>query len=262
LPSCFTVACEEFPDLDDASCVLGQEEEEDTEEEEQEEEDDSKMPAVLKTKKPLRQSTLMQTMRNYYQGPTLVSPVAATMPVTPIQPQLLDRSFMPPFFITEYPIDPVTRRVGVIVNLPGGVASEDIHDVAVWLDEEAVELHVQVKLHHYMTGLQFFPQMTAATAPGKKQKYDPDHIKLFKLHLQMYQANLRLMAFDGIYYRAWIPLAGYNVSHGIVTEDDWEILQSKIPTGGVDLAILVVILRMPVKKHYTDKFIRGPKQFL
>jgi len=111
-----------------------------------------------------------------------------------------------------------------------------------------------------MTGLQFFPQMTAATAPGKKWKYDPDHMKLFKLHLQMYQANLHLMAFDNIYYRARIPLEGYNVAHdGIVTEDDWEILHSKIPIGGVDLAVLVVILCMPVKKHYTEKL---PKQFL
>jgi len=148
------------------------------------------------------------------------------------------------------------------VNLPGGIASQNINDVAVWLDEEAVELNIQVKLHHYMTGLQFFPQMALATAPGKKRKYDPDHIKLFKLHLQMYQANLRLTAFDDIFYKARIPLEGYNVAHGIVTEEDWEILQSKIPTGGVELAILVVILRTPVKKHYTDEFIRGPKQFL
>jgi len=80
--------------------------------------------------------------RNYYQGPTLVLPVAV-MPVTPMmEPQLLERSFMPPYFIMEYPIDPVTCRVGVVMNLPGGVASQNINDVAVWLDEEVVELNI------------------------------------------------------------------------------------------------------------------------
>jgi len=91
--------------------------------------------------KPLWQSTLTQMTRNYNQGPTLVSPVAA-MPVAPMKPQLLERSFMPPYFITEYPINPVTHRVGIVMNLPGGVASHNINDVAVWLDEEVVELNI------------------------------------------------------------------------------------------------------------------------
>ncbi len=87
------------------------------------------------------------------------------------------------------------------------------------------ELVIQVKLHSYMTGLKFFPQLKSTMGPGKKPKYDPLIMHLFELHLQMYQANLRLMAFDD--YKARIPLEGYNVLHGAVTEDDWEILQSK-----------------------------------
>ncbi len=92
-----------------------------------------KMPAVAnappKPEKPLRQLTLTQNVRDYY-GPTLVSPVAAAMPVAE-EHQLLERTFMPPYFITLFPTGPVTYLIGVIVNLPGGVASRDIHDVAV-----------------------------------------------------------------------------------------------------------------------------------
>jgi len=57
------------------------------------------------------------------------------------------------------------------------------------------------------------------------------------------------MAFDDIYYTARIPLEGYNVSHGVVTEDDWEILQSKIP-GGSKMALLIVTLQTPNLKQY------------
>ena len=98
------VLCDEFPDLDDASFVLGQDEAEDTTESEAEEEQEVclKMPAVATTpnkpampEKPLRQSTLTQAMNNFYTEPTLVSPVAAAaMPAE--EQQLLPRSFMPP----------------------------------------------------------------------------------------------------------------------------------------------------------------------
>jgi len=125
------VACKEFPDLEDCSFILGQEDEaaEGMETEQEEEESCTKMPAVAKApprpKKPLQQSTLMQTVHDYY-GPTLVLPVAA-MPVAAMpvarECQLLDRSFMPPYFITLFPTGPVTCLVGVVVNLPGGVAS-------------------------------------------------------------------------------------------------------------------------------------------
>jgi len=160
-----------------------------------------------------------------------------------------------------FPTGPVTCLVGFIINLPGGVPSQDIHDVAVWLDEDLVELVVQVKLHPYMTGLKFFSQMKSVIGPGKKPKYDPLIMHLFELHLQMYQANLRLMAFDDIYYKDRILLDGYNVTHGLVTEDDWEILQSKIPDS-VELAILVVTLRTPTEKCYDyvpEEPKKGPK---
>jgi len=98
------VLCDEFPDLDDASFVLGQDEAKDTMESEAEEEQEVclKMPAVAKTpnkpvmpEKPLRQSTLTQAMNNFDTEPTLVLPVAAAaMPAE--EQQLLPRSFMPP----------------------------------------------------------------------------------------------------------------------------------------------------------------------
>ncbi len=242
--------------MDDASFVLGPDEAEDATESEEEEVQDVclKMPAVAKTpnkpampEKPLRQSTLTQTMSNYYTDHTIVSPVAASMPV-PEEQQLL--SFMPPYFITRYPTGPVTRPVGVVINLPGGVASHDINDVAVSLDEDSEELIVRVKLHPYMTGLKFFGQLGKAIGPSGGKKYDTKHLSIFHLHLQMYQAQLRPTAFDDIYYTARIPLAGYNVSHGVVTEDDWEILQSKIHGGGSEMAVLVVTLRTPNLKQY------------
>jgi len=72
-------------------------------EEEEEQESCLKMSAVAKTpnkpvmpEKPLRQSTLTQTMNNFYMEPTLVSLVAAAMPVAKEQQLLLPRSFMPP----------------------------------------------------------------------------------------------------------------------------------------------------------------------
>jgi len=251
------VLCDKFPDLDDASFVLGQDEAEDTTESEAEEEQEVclKMPAVATTpnkpampEKPLRQSTLTQAMNNFYTEPTLVLPVAAAaMPAE--EQQLLPRSFMPPYFITKYPTGTVTRLVRVVINLPGGVASHDINNVAVSLDEDSAELIVQVKLHPYMTGLKFFGQLGKAVGPGGSKKYDNKHLSIFLLHLQMYQARLRPMAFDDIYYTARIPLEGYNVSHGVVMEDDWEILQSKIP-GGSELALLVVTLQTPNLKQY------------
>ena len=129
----------------------------------------------------------------------------------------------------------------MVINLPGGVASHKINDVAVLLDEDSKELIVQVKLHPYMTGLKLFGQLGKATGPDGTKKYDNKHLSIFLLHLQMYQAQLCPMACDDIYYTARIPLKGYDVSHGVVTEDDWEILQSKIP-GGSELALLVVTL--------------------
>ncbi len=98
------VACDEFPDLDNDSFVLGQDKEADDMESEEEEEQESclKMSAVAKTpnkpmmpEKPLRQSTLTQTMNNFYMEPTLVLLVAASMPVV-VEQQLLPRSFMSP----------------------------------------------------------------------------------------------------------------------------------------------------------------------
>jgi len=74
-------------------------------------------------------------------------------------------------------------------------------------------------------------------------------MRIFQLHLQMYQAQFHPMAFDGIHFTARIPLDGYNVSHGMVTEDDWEILQSKIPRSS-KMALLVVILQTPTLKEY------------
>jgi len=71
-------------------------------EEEEEQKSCLKMPAVAKTpnkptmpKKPLRQSTLTQSMNNFYMEPTLVLLVAASMPVV-VEQQLLPRSFMSP----------------------------------------------------------------------------------------------------------------------------------------------------------------------
>jgi len=190
------VVCDEFPDLDDASFVLGQDKAKDATESEEEEVQEVclKMPAVAKTpnkpampEKPLRQSTLTQTMSNFYMDPTIVLLVAASMPV-PEEQQLLPRSFMPPYFITRYPTGPVTRPVGVVINLPGGVASHDINDVAVSLDEDSKELIVRVKLHPYMTGLKFFGQLGKAIGPSGGKKYDTKHLSIFHLHLQMYQA--------------------------------------------------------------------------
>ncbi len=107
----------------------------------------------------------------------------------------------------------------------------------------------QVKLHPYMTGLKFFGQLGKAIGPDGNRKYEKYHMSIFQLHLQMYQTHLHLTAFDDIHFTARIPLNGYNVLHGMVTEDDWEILQSKIP-GGSEMAILVVILQMPTVKQY------------
>jgi len=112
-----------------------------------------------------------------------------------------------------------------------------------------------------MMGLKFFSQMKSAVGPGKKPKYDPLIMHLFVLQLQMYQANSHLTAFDDIYFKARIPLEGYNVLHGTVTEDDWEILQSKIP-GSVELVILLVTLCTPTVKHYDyvpEEPKKGPK---
>jgi len=76
----------------------------------------------------------------------------------------------------------------VVINLPGRVASCEISDVAVLLDEDSKELIIQVKLHPYMTGLKFFGQLGKATGPDGSKKYDNKHLSIFLLHLQMYQA--------------------------------------------------------------------------
>jgi len=73
------------------------------------------------------------------------------------------------------------------------------------------------------------------------------------------------MAYDDIHFTARIPLKGYDVSHGVVTEDDWEILQSKI-LGGSKMALLVVILQTPTLKQYNhapeEPSAKKPKKFL
>jgi len=54
-----------------------------------------------------------------------------------------------------YHIDAITTKVGVAVHLPARVSTRDIDDVSIYLDKDATELGIQVKMNHFLTDLKF-----------------------------------------------------------------------------------------------------------
>jgi len=122
-----------------------------------------------------------------------------------------------------YHVDAVTTKVGVVVNLPAGIATMEISDVTIYLDKNATELAIQVKMPLFITDLKFIKRMIAAVSPDGMKMYSEDEMGCFKLNLEIRQVDLRPMAYDDMYYTARIPLTGYIVLPTLMP-GDWNVI--------------------------------------
>jgi len=117
-------------------------------------------------------------MKKFIQN-TVASPAAAYSSTQ----TMVKLEFMPPYFITMYHINAIITKVGVIVSLPAGFAIRDIDDVSIYLDKDATELGIQVKMNHFLTDLKFIDWMIAAISPNGMKMYSEDEMDHFKLNM-------------------------------------------------------------------------------
>ena len=130
----------------------------------------------------MRQQTLTQS----YCTP-VVSPLAAS---TFFTQNVKDGDFMPPYFTAPYKTDAVSSNVGIVILLPAGVATRNIHDVSVWIKADPMILCVRVKILAFMTNLMFFPSILKFKKHGKPV-YPISQMTRFKDGLEEFIFGLR-----------------------------------------------------------------------
>ncbi len=180
----------------------------------------------------MRQQTLTQS----YCTP-VVSPTAAS---TFFTQNVKDGDFMPPYFIAPYKTDAVNSNVGIIILLPAGVATKDIHDVSVWMEGDPTTLCVHIKIPDYMTRLLLFPSLLSFKKRGQLV-YPISQMTRFKDGLDEFIFDLCATVHDDVFYTARIPVERYNVVPDI-EDNDWQVIR-----GGPDrdIAMLIVIMKTP-----------------
>jgi len=102
---------------------------------------------------------VQETIKRYT---ATITPTAATL--DPLR--IMDGDFMPPYFLTPFPVSATDTKLGIVVNLPGGVATNDINDINIWLQNDATELCIRIKIHSYFRDLSFFGQMEKSRQPS------------------------------------------------------------------------------------------------
>ena len=165
-------------------------------------EEESFMATPTKAPKhvPLRQELIKRYMAT-------ITPTAATS--EPLH--IMDGVFMPPYFITLFPVSATDTKVGLVVNLPGGVATDDINDITIWLQNEATKLCIRIKIHSFFRDLSFFKQMEKARQPSGVRTFSNQVLRSFKLNLEHCQVKFCPTVSNNIYFNAVIPMEQYVV---------------------------------------------------
>ena len=184
-----------------------------------------------------------------------VTPTAATL--EPLR--IMDGIFMPPYFMTPFHVSATDTKLGLVVNLPGGVATNDINDISIWLQNDATELCLRIKIHGYFRDLSFFDQMEKAKQPSGVRTFSDQVLRSFKLNLERCQVKFRPTVIDDIYFKAVISLEDHVVLPE-VNDEHWNVIR-----GGFyrNISCLVIILDMPANNGYDKKpSARSEKRFI
>jgi len=147
---------------------------------------------------------------------------------------------MPPYFIAPYKMDAVNSNVGIILLLPAGVATKDIHDISIWMEGDPTTLCVCIKIPDFMTRLMFFPSLLSFKKHGQLV-YPISQMTCFKDGLDEYIFDLHATVHDDVFYTAHIPVERYNVVPDI-EDNNWQVI-----CGGPDhdIATLIVTMKTP-----------------
>ena len=105
---------------------------------------------------------------------------------------------MPPYFIAPYKMDAVNSNVGIVILLPAVVATRNINDVSVWMEDDPTTLCVRVKIPDFMTRLLFFPSMLGFKKHGQPV-YPISQMTCFKDGLEEYIFDLRATVHDDVF---------------------------------------------------------------
>jgi len=180
----------------------------------------------------MRQQTLTQS----YRTPVVTPSVASTYGTQ----NVWEGVFMPPYFIAPYKTDAVNSNVGIVILLPAGVATRNIHDISIWMEGDPTTLCVRVKIPDFMTRLMFFPSLLSFKKHGQPV-YPISQMTCFKDGLEEYIFDLWETVHDDIFYTARIPVESYNVVPD-VEDNDWQVIH-----GGADcdIPLLIVIMKKP-----------------
>jgi len=168
------------------------------------------------------QSMRQQTMTQLYRTP-VVTPLAASAYGTL---NAREGNFMPPYFIAPYKTDAVNMNVGIVILLPAGVASRNIHDISVWMEDDPTTLCIRIKIPDFMTRLMFFPSLLSFKQRGQPV-YPITQMTRFKDGLEEFIFELRATVHDDIFYTARIPVENYNVVPDI-EDNDWQVMEEPI----------------------------------
>jgi len=128
---------------------------------------------------------------------------------------------MPPYFIASYKTDAVNSNVGIIILLPAGVATRNIHSI--WMEGDPTTLCVRIKIPDFMTRLMFFPSLLSFKTRGQPV-YPISQMTCFKDGLEEYIFDLCATVHDDVFYTARIPVDSYNVVPDI-KDNDWQVIR-------------------------------------